>query len=250
MDVFYPNSANDWTLSALTIASANGLPRQLAELLVDLDRPDAKALATTAEAFNPQRRGADELRLLFDGYGSDKGTHHGYHLVYGELLSRLGADRELTLLEIGLGTDNPALVSTMGAGGSPGASVRAFRDFLPRSQILGADVDEATLFRESRIETATVDQLDRVSFARMTEALGCSRFDVIVDDGLHAVDANLNTLRFALEALQPDGWFVVEDIPQRTLPVWQLVGALLSSATRDCYLIECQRAFLFAMNQR
>jgi hypothetical protein len=96
----------------------------------------------------------------------------------------------------------------MGAVGSPGTSVRAFRDFLPRSQILGADVDEATLFRESRIETATVDQFDRASFARMTEALGCSRFDVIIDHGLHAVDANLHTLRFALEALQPDGWFM------------------------------------------
>ena len=41
-----------------------------------------------------------------------------------------------------MGTNKPGLVSTMGASHTPGASLRAFRDYLPNAIVHGADVDD------------------------------------------------------------------------------------------------------------
>ena len=51
-------------------------------------------------------------------------------------------DENINILEIGLGTNNPILVSTMGSNGRPGASLYSFREYLPKSNIYGADVDK------------------------------------------------------------------------------------------------------------
>ena len=52
------------------------------------------------------------------------------------------------IFEIGLGTNNIDIVSTMGKKGHPGASLRAFRDFCPNAEIYGADFDSRILFQE------------------------------------------------------------------------------------------------------
>ncbi|MDB9839765.1 hypothetical protein OAC57_05685 [Planktomarina temperata] len=62
------------------------------------------------------------------------------------------------IFEIGLGTNNVDIVSAMGTEGKPGASPRAFRDFWPEAQLIGADFDARILFSEDRIETYFVDQ--------------------------------------------------------------------------------------------
>jgi hypothetical protein len=66
----------------------------------------------------------------------------------------------LKILEIGIGTNNPSLVSTMGIYGTPGASLYSFREYLPNSQIYGADIDTNILFTHDRIKTFYVNQLD------------------------------------------------------------------------------------------
>ena len=45
-------------------------------------------------------------------------------------------------------------------GSRPGAYLDAFRNYLPNSQICGADIDEGVLFTETRITTHVVDQLN------------------------------------------------------------------------------------------
>jgi 23S rRNA U2552 (ribose-2'-O)-methylase RlmE/FtsJ len=115
----------------------------------------------------------------------------------------------------------------MGAEGRPGASLRAFRDFLPGTEIYGADVDRAILFREERISTFFVDQTDMASFAELRAVAGEQGFDVIIDDGLHSPGANLAVVLFALDVLAPQGVLVIEDIKEDALPVWYVVRALL-----------------------
>ena len=60
------------------------------------------------------------------------------------------SDRNTTfnLLEIGLGTNNPKIVSSMGLKGKPGASIRAFKEIYINASIYGADVDENILFKK------------------------------------------------------------------------------------------------------
>src|SRR4051812_14954703 len=145
---------------------------------------------------------AAKLKMLFDKYGSDKARAHDYHHLYGYLLRD---NRSVShLLEIGLGTNDPTVVSNMGRHGSPGASLRAFRDFLPNAEIYGADIDRSILFEESRIRTFYADQTNLDSLERLSNEIG-SAFDLIIDDGLHAPHANLACLTFAAKNLKPGG---------------------------------------------
>ena len=142
---------------------------------------------------------------------SDKSTFHDYHHVYSYILNEITTDK-LNILEIGLGTNNPTLVSSMGSEGRPGASLYAFKQYLPNANIYGADIDKSILFNEERINTCYVDQLDIKTFDNIKNTFGNIKYDLIIDDGLHSIGANLNTLLFALNNIKINGWIVIEDI--------------------------------------
>jgi hypothetical protein len=169
---------------------------------------------------------ADELKKFLDRYGSDKANVHNYHLLYGPLLKK--RDRILRLLEIGIGTNNVQMLSNMGPGGRPGASLRAFRDFLTNAEIYGADIDKRILFEEEKIKTYYLDQTQFRSFEHLSTLIP-AEFDLIIDDGLHSPSANINTLLFGLTKIKIGGWLVIEDIALDAIPVWELVAALLSA---------------------
>lgn len=183
------------------------------------------------------------LMRAFDLHHTDKASPHGYQAVYGPLLCHLLHQRrqradELVTLEIGMGTNNTAVASNMGAmsnGGTmetrPGASLRAFRDVLEGARVYGADVDPGILFSEPRIRTTWVDQLEPASFVALHRTFGERAYDLVIDDGLHSVGANLNTLVFGLRHLRAGGFMVVEDIGPSYLPeilrAWHSIGNLL-----------------------
>ncbi len=120
---------------------------------------------------------------------------------------------------------------------------------MPRSRVYGADIDSGVLFSEDRIRTTVVDQTVRSTFDAMTRDFGCEHFDLIVDDGLHSIEANFNTLSFAAVALKPGGWVVIEDIPDRTVEAWRLLGRVLGGSGTKCVLIRCRQAYLFAVRR-
>jgi hypothetical protein len=245
LSVFRIGSANDRHYPELTYQAANRFPSLLHELLTRLDISesvevvDVKAVAAETDTSTS----AIQLGELFASHGSDK-AKHGYHPVYASILQTLGRNRPLTVLEIGLGTSNFLTISTMGSQGVPGASLRGFRDFLPASTICGADVDLDILFHEDRIRTSFVDQTDSSTFDEMVKTLGATKFDLIVDDGLHSVESNMNTLLFALSALEDDGWLVIEDIPERTLIVWKSIVQLLNRSHFKARLVKANFAHL------
>lgn len=176
-----------------------------------------------------------DLAKLFNHYGSDKSSKHNYHLAYGAILK--GRRYEpLKILEIGLGTNNPSLKSSMGREGKPGASVRAFRDWAPKALVYGADIDRNILFTEERIKTYFVDQTKPETFAEIQEQVGGGQFDLIIDDGLHNTWANFNTTIAALPLLKKNGVLVIEDILDHYLPLWSLFILVLSKKY-NCQLI-------------
>ena len=176
---------------------------------------------------NAEVESANALKVLLDSYGSDKAGYHNYHYLYGPILKDRSSIK--ATLEIGMGTNFADVVSNMGAQGKPGASLRAFRDFLPNARIFGADVDKRILFQEERIETHYVDQTDLSTLDRLAQETP-NDFDLIIDDGLHAPAANIAVLSFALKKVKIGGWIVIEDVPDRALPVWEVVAALLPSS--------------------
>jgi len=131
-----------------------------------------------------------------------------------------------------MGTNSLQFKSNMGLHGRPGASLRAFRDYLPNFEIFGADIDSDILFTEDRIQTSWVDQLSMKSLNEMMRKK--SSYDLIIDNGLHNIEANLNTLSVALNYLSASGAAVIEDIePSKECQnTWLTIAKLL----RDRYL--------------
>ena len=233
-------------LAAATIRAAE----QVFPLLLDIASLNGPAIPAavpiTCFADDPgKNRAAARLKELYDHYGSDKAGYHDYHVLYGSLLSEPAS--VTALLEIGLGTNNPRLISNMGAGGRPGASLRAFRDFLPNAQVYGADIDRRILFEEERIRTFFVDQTDPASLTALASMIG-DDYDLIIDDGLHSPDANLAVLGFGLPKLKAGGWLVIEDIRAEALPIWQLTAAVMPKQF-EATLVAGRNAALFVVRR-
>lgn len=190
----------------------------------------------------------DKLGTLYDIYGSDKGRSHNYHIVYSFIFNKLGVNSKLNVLEIGLGTNNPELVSSMGSDGKPGASLYALRDYLPNASIYGADIDKDILFESERIKTTYVDQLAMNTFDELSKTFGGIYYDLIIDDGLHSIGANLNTLLFALGRIKTNGWIVIEDI--HIIDNWKAIDCLLSSSKNfKTYIVKTRIAHLYIVNK-
>lgn len=154
-------------------------------------------------------------------HGSDKGRGwHNYTTVYSVLFDKL-RDQPLLIFELGLGTNNPKLLSNMGVNGRPGASLRGWRELFPHALIYGADIDRNVLFEEDRIKTFYCDQLDSVAIRDLwSQPLLQGGMDIIIDDGLHTFEGNTSFLNGSLERLRRGGVFVIEDIGQEAIEKW------------------------------
>lgn len=165
-----------------------------------------------------------ELATLCDRYGSDKGEaasmpqpyawpSHLYTDLY-EMLFGQAREAVKLVVECGIGTNNPDLVSSMGMAGKPGASLRVWRDYFPGARVIGADIDADILFTDDRIETFQCDQTSADSIAdfRRTAGLGDETIDLIIDDGLHEYHAGIAFFEAMWPALRIGGTHVIEDI--------------------------------------
>ena len=154
------------------------------------------------------------------------GKQSGHEEVYGFLdldRSKVGA-----VLEIGIGSNDPKMPSSMGQNGVPGASLLLWRELFPNAQVLGADFDKKILMNAERISSFFVDSTESRSIEDMLEAISetleVEDFDLIIDDGLHTPEANLRNFRILNESLRPGGFYVIEDIDASWTPMFDLFG--------------------------
>ena len=153
-----------------------------------------------------------ELCKIMTEYGSDKGSgQHNYTIFYTEIFKNKTIKN---VFELGLGTNNPSLVSNMGINGSPGASLRGWRQYFPGANIYGADIDKNILFTEPNITTFFCDQRDKESIKNLwcEDVLVDRLFDIIIDDGLHEYSANLEFFKNSVHKLAPGGIYIIEDV--------------------------------------
>ena len=151
-------------------------------------------------------------------HGSDKGhkdittSPHNYTTVYHRMFE-LRRKQPLRVFELGLGTTNPAFKAHMGPAGKPGASLRGWAEYFPNASVFGADLDESILFEEYRIKTYPCDQTDPRRIAAMWERPELREgFDVILDDGWHALAANKCFFEHSIDKLNPEGYYIIEDV--------------------------------------
>ena len=155
-----------------------------------------------------------QLTDLMNLFGSDKGgrnNHHNFASYYSEIFFHKRNDIK-NFLEIGLGTNNTSVLSNMGSNGIPLASLRAWRDYFKNANIYGADIDKNILKNEDRIETFYVDQTDPITIKEMFKNIGEKKFDIILEDGLHEYNANICFFENAIEYLESNGTYIIEDV--------------------------------------
>jgi hypothetical protein len=113
------------------------------------------------------------------------------------------------------------------ASSTNGGSLRAFAALSSRIEVLGLDNDKASLFEEDRVTTRFVDQLEPKTFNEALRGYENIAFDLIIDDGLHFITANLNSIYWLLPRLAIGGHMVIEDVPLRSKSLWEVVATHL-----------------------
>lgn len=149
---------------------------------------------------------------------SDKGSSpitsckHNYTTFYYSIFNNI-KEKVLRIFELGLGTNNPNIPSSMGLNGRPGASLYGWNEFFPNSYIFGADIDENILFSTDKIKTYFCDQTkpDVINCMWKNDELK-EDFDIIIEDGLHNFNANVCFFENSIHKLKPNGYFIIEDI--------------------------------------
>ena len=179
-----------------------------------------------------QKNTSSLLNTLCDKYGSDKGEirpdGHPYAWPshsYADFVERLfGHCRNhiKAVFECGLGTNNPALASSMGINGKPGASLRVWKDYFPLATIVGVDIDRDMLFEEDRIKTYYCDQTSKESIIEMWSQCPVKEFDLLIDDGLHTFEAGKTLLENSLNKLRSGGIYIIEDVSVPSLIDYKL----------------------------
>ena len=169
-----------------------------------------------------QRNPASLLNGLCEKYGSDKGSlkpqGHPYPWAphtYADFVERLFdhcRQSVKNVFECGIGTNNPAVPSSMGVNGKPGASLRVWRDYFPEARVVGADIDRNIMFSEDRIETFYCDQTNPASIRELWAAVRVGEFDLMIDDGLHTVEAGVCLLENSFHKLREGGLYLIEDV--------------------------------------
>lgn len=163
---------------------------------------------------------------------SDKGNTpygHNYTTVYHYLFDAL-RNSNINLFEMGLGTNNPNIASSMGVDGRPGASLYGWSEYFVNADIFGADIDRDILFNTGRIKTHYCDQTNKDDIGKMFSNFGaCDNFfDIMIDDGLHNFEANNILLQNSIQYLKPNGVYIVEDVNFSDLPYWSIMKETLA----------------------
>lgn len=171
-----------------------------------------------------------------------------YQFILAEISESNLAGNAL-IAEIGIGSTNPSVPSNVGVSGTPGASLRAFRNFAPEFRLVGGDVDESVLVHESGISSFHVDQLSIESLNTFADRI--VGFDLVIDDGLHEIDANLNTFMVFAARAKPGACIVIEDIDlQDTIRRLWLTVAHLSQDSFECWLLQAPFSLVFVARRR
>jgi len=177
----------------------------------------------------------NDMDRLFNKYGSDKGgkknkylgwNPHNYGQIYDDLFYHLQL-RKFNLLEVGIGSVDKNIKSSLPYYAKSGASLRAFRDYFKKANIYGCDIDKKTLFKEKRIFTFQLDQTSKNNVKDKLSLIN-KHFHIIIDDGLHTFEANICFFEVAIKYLALEkiggrgkskniiesGFYIIEDVSE------------------------------------
>ncbi len=163
----------------------------------------------TKKQLRRQRLRAMDLTELAQEFGTDKFGTHRYTPHYQRHLEHL-REREFTMLEIGIGG--------YARSGKGGASLRMWKHFFPKAQIIGLDIHDKSFVAAERIKAIQGSQVDEDLLHRIVEEDG--PLEVVIDDGSHRPHHIRETFRILFPLLAPHGIYAIEDTQTSYWPEW------------------------------
>ena len=144
------------------------------------------------------------LNDLAKKYGTDKSSEiHNYCVKYQKYLPFNRYDK-LNIMEIGI----------LG-----GDSLRTWKEFYYRSNILGIDINpDCKQYEEDRMKVEIGSQFDAEFLAQIKTQYG--PFDMILDDGSHINEHVIFSFKHLWDSIKPGGVYVVEDVCTSYLPYY------------------------------
>lgn len=135
-----------------------------------------------------------ELEILGRREVTDKSYYGHNYLDKYEYFLKTFKDREFTLLELGV---------------FDGASERMWKDYFPKAQIIGVDIDpRCKEYEEERIWIDIADLGKPEELKRLREY----RPAIIIDDASHLWSHQINAMLLLFKALPSGGVYIIEDM--------------------------------------
>ena len=149
------------------------------------------------------------------------------------------------IFECGIGSNDIQIQSNIVGKATSGASQRVLQEYFHNAHIFAADIDNKILFKDNRISTFYVDQLNQESIIEMWKKINKKNFDLIIDDGLHTLDAGLIFFKHSFSYLKSGGLYVIEDVhiaylEKLTTKLYQFKPTIITSNKKnniDDYLL-------------
>lgn len=150
---------------------------------------------------------------------------------YGELTRLAGAktDKGATghhfteVYELFFSPLKSAAAKVFEIGVAGGGSLEMWRDYFPKATVYGIDIYPKSELDSARIKTFVADQADRGQLAAFIDKFG-GGYDIIIDDGGHAMDQQQVSVGFLFKYLKPGGYYVIEDVHSSLPEFWSGFG--------------------------
>ena len=159
------------------------------------------------------------VKEIFNNWGSDKSSKHNYEIIYAEFKKTIKTSSRI--LEIGCGSNDPEIRHAMSPDYIPLSSLQALREIYQTENIEGADID-VKLEINNDFKVHYLDQFKRETLEEISKSFKLG-FDLIIDDGVHDISANYLTLMYFYKMLNPQGKYVIEDVPNSLIESWSFL---------------------------
>lgn len=154
--------------------------------------------------------GMNELTLLADRSGSDKGSvKHRYTELYNMLFHPYRG-RKITFLEMGLMSGGPEHGIDADRETSTPPSIQMWLNYFPKANIIGLDVSDFSEFETDRFKFYRCDMDKRANIAATAADMPAP--DIILDDASHASKHQQDGFLELFPKLKSGGLFIFEDL--------------------------------------
>lgn len=163
----------------------------------------------TARQERARRLRSMNLTALAEEFGSDKWGVHRYTPHYEHHFASL-RDEAILVLELGIGG--------YARGKQGGASLRMWKWFFPRAQVVGVDIEDKSFVDQARITSYRGSQTDGALMERIVREHGAPT--IVIDDGSHRPQDVVDSFGILFPMVAEGGIYVIEDIQTSYWPQW------------------------------